>query len=111
MKKFRNVPAIITLLAGFVTSVVMIVNKYSLKPFLWILVLVMAGFYISGIIIRVILSYFTVLIVGHLTKHLVTIRKKMKNLRIQSLHRMIHQVKTAMKKLITSQKKMSKNKE
>ena len=51
MKKFRNVPAIITLLAGFVTSVVMIVNKYSLKPFLWILVLVMAGFYISGIII------------------------------------------------------------
>ena len=52
MKKFRNVPAIITLLAGFVTSVVMIVNKYSLKPFLWILVLVMAGFYISGIIIR-----------------------------------------------------------
>ena len=56
MKKFRNVPAIITLLAGFVTSVVMIVNKYSLKPFLWILVLVMAGFYISGIIIRVILN-------------------------------------------------------
>ena len=53
MKKFRNVPAIITLLAGFVTSVVMIVNKYSLKSFLWILVLVMAGFYISGIIIRV----------------------------------------------------------
>ena len=56
MKKFRNVPAIITLLAGFVTSVVMIVNKYSLKSFLWILVLVMAGFYISGIIIRVILN-------------------------------------------------------
>ena len=56
MKKFRNVPAIITLLAGFVTSVVMIVNKYSLIPFLWILVLVMAGFYISGIIIRVILN-------------------------------------------------------
>lgn len=100
MKKFRNVPAIITLLAGFVTSVVMIVNKYSLKPFLWILVLVMAGFYISGIIIRVILN-----------KAFSDDKKKMKNLRIQSLHRMIHQVKTAMKKLITSQKKMSKNKE
>lgn len=97
MKKFRNVPAIITLLAGFVTSVVMIVNKYSLKPFLWILVLVMAGFYISGIIIRVILN-----------KAFSDDKKKMKNLRIQSLHRMIHQVKTAMKKLITSQKKMSK---
>ena len=100
MKKFRNVPAIITLLAGFVTSVVMIVNKYSLKSFLWILVLVMAGFYISGIIIRVILN-----------RAFSSIRKKIKNLRIQSLHRMIHQVKTVMKKLITSQKKMSKNKE
>ena len=100
MKKFRNVPAIITLLAGFVTSVVMIVNKYSLKPFLWILVLVMAGFYILGIIIRVILN-----------KAFSDDKEKDKESQDTESYRMIHQVKTAMKKLITSQKKMSKNKE
>ena len=100
MKKFRNVPAIITLLAGFVTSVVMIVNKYSLKPFLWILVLVMAGFYISGIIIRVILN-----------KAFSDDKEKDKESQDTESSQVIHQVKTAMKKLITSQKKMSKNKE
>lgn len=52
MKKFRNVPAIMTLLAGFVTSVVMIIRKYSLNTFLWILLLVMAGFYLGGVLIQ-----------------------------------------------------------
>lgn len=56
MKKFRSVPAVITLLAGFVTSVFMIANKISIVAFLWTLALVMTGFYIVGIILRVILN-------------------------------------------------------
>ena len=43
MRKFRNIPALVTLLAGFVSSVVMIIQKYSLVHFLWVLVAVMAG--------------------------------------------------------------------
>lgn len=46
MKRFRNVSAIVTLLAGFITAVIMIVNRYELISFLWILVTVMACFYI-----------------------------------------------------------------
>ena len=38
MKRFRNVSAIVTLLAGFITAVVMIINRYSLVSFLWILI-------------------------------------------------------------------------
>ena len=34
MRKFRNIPALVTLLAGFVSSVVMIIQKYSLVHFL-----------------------------------------------------------------------------
>ena len=52
MNKFRNVPALITLLAGFITSVIMIVHRYSLVNFMWILIAVMAGFYICGVLIR-----------------------------------------------------------
>ncbi|MDO5403633.1 MAG: hypothetical protein Q4F11_09370 [Eubacteriales bacterium] len=55
MKKFRNIPAIFTLAAGFTVCVVMIMNEYSLKDFLWILVCVMAGFYLVGIIVKTIL--------------------------------------------------------
>ena len=52
MNKFRNVPALITLLAGFITSVIMIVHRYSLVNFMWILIAVMFGFYICGVLIR-----------------------------------------------------------
>ena len=52
MNKFRNVPALITLLAGFITSVIMIVQRYSLVNFMWILIAVMVGFYICGVLIR-----------------------------------------------------------
>jgi flagellar biosynthesis/type III secretory pathway M-ring protein FliF/YscJ len=58
MKKFRNVPAIITLLAGFVSSVVMILHGYELVNFLWMLVCVMVGFYVAGLLVRVILNKF-----------------------------------------------------
>lgn len=56
LKKFRNVPAIVTLLAGFITSVFMIINKYSLVKFMWVLVLVMIGFCIFGLIMRIVLN-------------------------------------------------------
>ncbi len=56
MNRFRNIPAIITLLAGFVGSVAMIYSKYSLVTFLWMLAAVMAGFYIVGLIIRFVLN-------------------------------------------------------
>lgn len=56
MKKFRNLPAIITLLAGFIISVVMIIKKYPLNEFLWILVAVMAGFFLAGMLISLILN-------------------------------------------------------
>ena len=49
MNKFRNVPAIITLLAGFITSVIM---RYTLVNFMWILICVMLAFYICGMLIR-----------------------------------------------------------
>lgn len=52
MNKFRNVPALITLLAGFITSVIMIVHRYSLVNFMWILIAVMVCFYICGVLIR-----------------------------------------------------------
>ena len=52
MNKFRNLPALITLLAGFITSVIMIVHRYSLVNFMWILIAVMVGFYICGVLIR-----------------------------------------------------------
>ena len=56
MKKFRNIPAIVTLLAGFVTSVIMIISKYSIVSFLWILVVVMVLFYVFGIGMRVLFN-------------------------------------------------------
>ena len=56
LKKFRNVPAIVTLLAGFITSVFMIINQYSLIKFMWVLVLVMIGFCIFGLIMRIVLN-------------------------------------------------------
>ena len=56
MNKFRNLPALITLLAGFITSVIMIVHRYSLVNFMWVLIAVMAGFYICGVLIRVALN-------------------------------------------------------
>ena len=46
MKRFRNVSAIVSLLAGFITAVVMVINKYDLLTFIWILAVVMAVFYI-----------------------------------------------------------------
>lgn len=56
MKKFRNIPAIITLSAGFVTCVLMIINKITIVTYLWTLALVMVGFYLVGLLVRFILN-------------------------------------------------------
>lgn len=56
MKKFRNVPAFVTLLAGFIGSVIMILQKYTLVDFLWILVGIMLVFYIAGLLLRRLLN-------------------------------------------------------
>ncbi|MGN0328271.1 MAG: hypothetical protein ACI4D4_04735 [Lachnospira sp.] len=56
MKKFRNIPAIVTLLVGFIMSIIMIISKYELVEFLWTLVVVMVLFYIASLILCVILN-------------------------------------------------------
>ena len=56
MKKFRHVPAIVTLTAGFIACLVLIVNKYAFVDFLWILVLTMSSFFVLGLAIAVILN-------------------------------------------------------
>lgn len=48
MSKYRVVPAIVTLLAGFITSVLLILNRYSLEVFVWIVVLVMVCFFVAS---------------------------------------------------------------
>ena len=54
--KFRSVPAIITLLAAFVSSVVMISRRYSLFDFLLVLATVLVVFYVAGLFLRFILN-------------------------------------------------------
>lgn len=56
MNKFRSVPALITLLAAFITCVIMIMQRYELVDFLWVLVLVIVCFYIFGLLIRFVLN-------------------------------------------------------
>lgn len=56
MNKFRNVPAIITLLAAFITCVIMIMQRYELVNFLWVLVLVIVCFYVFGLLVRFVLN-------------------------------------------------------
>lgn len=56
MKKFRNVPAVVTLFAGLVSSIIMILQKYTLVQFLWTLIAVMLLFYIAGLLVRVLLN-------------------------------------------------------
>ena len=51
MKRFRNVSAIVSLSAGFITAVVMLINRYELLTFIWILASVLVAFYIVSRII------------------------------------------------------------
>lgn len=56
--KWRNLPAFITLLAGFITCVITIIYRYPLNKMLWVLILVMSVFYIIGLSIRELLMHF-----------------------------------------------------
>lgn len=56
--KWRNLPAFIAFLAGFITCVITIVYRYPLNKMLWVLILVMTVFYILGLIIRGLLNRF-----------------------------------------------------
>jgi len=56
--KWRNLPAIITLLAGFITCVITIVCQYPLNKMLWVLIVVMAVFFTLGLIIRAVIMHF-----------------------------------------------------
>ena len=56
MKRFRNVPTIITLLAGFICSVIMIINRYSLMNFMWILILTMVCFFVASLIVCILIN-------------------------------------------------------
>lgn len=56
--KWRNLPAIVTFLAGLVTCIISILSKYSLITMLWLLIAVMMGFYVFSLIIRAVLVKF-----------------------------------------------------
>ncbi len=55
-KKFRNLPAILTLLAGFITSIIAIICRFSLVRTLWTLVVIMVVFFIIGMVVRIVLD-------------------------------------------------------
>ena len=50
--KWRNLPAIVTLLAGFITCVITTLCRYPLNKMLWVLIAVMTVFFTIGLIIR-----------------------------------------------------------
>ena len=54
--KTKQIPAVVMLLAGFVTCIVAIFQGIELGRFLRILLLVLIGFYVSGCVIKVILD-------------------------------------------------------
>lgn len=55
-KKFRNLPAIMTLSAGFITSIIAIICRFSLVRTLWTLVVIMVVFFIIGMVVRIVLD-------------------------------------------------------
>lgn len=54
--KTKPIPAIVMLLAGFVTCIMSIYNHLSLKTFTKTLLLVLIIFYLFGIIIKIVLD-------------------------------------------------------
>lgn len=56
--KWRNLPAIVTLLAGFITCIITTVCRYPLNKMLWVLIAVMTVFFTIGIIIRAVIMRF-----------------------------------------------------
>lgn len=55
--KWRNLPAIVTLLAGFITCVITTLCRYPLNKMLWVLIAVMTVFFTIGLIIRAVIMH------------------------------------------------------
>lgn len=60
--KARWIPALVTLSAGFVTSIVLIVNRYSNTEAMAILLAVMVVFYVIGLIIKGVAMKFLIVV-------------------------------------------------
>lgn len=54
----KNIPALVTLSAGLLASVIMYLNSYELHKFLWILFFVLLGFFILGSVLRTAIDRF-----------------------------------------------------
>lgn len=54
--KTKQIPAVITLIAGLITSIAAVINKMETTQFLKILIIVLVAFYILGCIAKVILD-------------------------------------------------------
>ena len=50
--KTKPIPAIITLIAGFITCIISFLNQLSMGQFVRVLLLVIIGFYILGCVIK-----------------------------------------------------------
>ena len=59
--KAKWIPALIMLAAGFITSIVLIINQYSNTEAFTILLVVLIVFYIIGLIVKAIAGRFLVI--------------------------------------------------
>lgn len=60
MERTRYIPAIVTLTAGFVVSIITFVYKYSLKSAMLTIALSMVVFFILGLVIKLLVNKFIV---------------------------------------------------
>lgn len=56
--KTKNIPSIIMLLAGAITSIITYFNAYTVRRMLFTLLVVLVIFYILGLIVKGIMDYF-----------------------------------------------------
>jgi len=54
--KFRNLPSIVTLIAGLFVCIITIIYQYPIEQALWIVAIVMIIFYLIGFVLRKILN-------------------------------------------------------
>lgn len=59
-ERFKYIPSIVMLLAGFIACITTIVNKYDIIETLIIILVVLVSFYIVGLIIRALFNKFII---------------------------------------------------
>lgn len=59
-ERFKYIPSIVMLLAGFIACITTIVNKYDIMEALIIILVVLISFYIVGLIIRALFNKFII---------------------------------------------------